>query len=148
MTAGFTFQVTDMSHVIQLAVAPVFLLAGIGGMLSVLSIRLGRIIDRARRLDERPAAADRRDRAAVKIEYRMLSRRARLIYWAITLCTLCALLVCTVIVVLFVGAYLSLDLAHLIASLFVVSMISLISGLLIFLREIYLGTSSLRIGEN
>ena len=37
-----------LARVIQLAVAPVFLLAGIAGILGVLSTRLGRIIDRAR----------------------------------------------------------------------------------------------------
>jgi len=143
-----SFQVTDVSHVIQLAVAPVFLLAGISGMLSVLSIRLGRIIDRARCLDDMLADSENVDRAAVHREHNMLSLRARLAGWAITLCTTCALLICTVIVVMFVGAYLSLNLANVIALLFIVSMISLISGLLIFLREIYLGSSSLRIGEN
>ena len=139
----FSLQVTDISHVIQLAVAPVFLLAGISGMLSVLSIRLGRIIDRARRLDDLLAASEKQDRAAIHREHKTLSRRAN---WAITLCILCALLICTVIVVLFVGAYLSLSVTNIIAWLFIISMISLISGLLIFLREIYLATSSLRIG--
>lgn len=146
MAAVMTFQVTDISHVIQLAVAPVFLLAGIGGMLSVLSIRLGRIIDRSRRLDNLLANADKPDRAAIHREHASLSRRARLVNWAITLCTTCALLICTVIVVMFIGAYLSLSLANLIAWLFIISMALLISALFIFLREIYLATSSLRIG--
>jgi hypothetical protein len=143
---GFSFQVTDISHVIQLAVAPVFLLAGISGMLSVLSIRLGRIIDRARRLDDKLAASEKQDRAAIHREHMILRRRARLASWAITLCTICALLICTVIVVLFMGAYLSFNPVHFIAWLFIISMISLISALLVFLREIYLGTSGLRIG--
>ena len=141
-----SLQITDISHVIQLAVAPVFLLAGISGMLSVLSIRLGRIIDRARHLDGLLAASEKQDRAAIHREHKTLSRRARLANWAITLCILCALLICTVIVVLFVGAFLSLGVTTVIAWLFVISMISLISALLIFLREIYLATSSLRIG--
>lgn len=143
-----SIQVTDISHVIQLAVAPVFLLAGIGGMLSVLSIRLGRIIDRARQLDGLLAASDKQDRAAINREHRTLRRRARLASVAITLCTLCALLICTVIVVLFVGAYLSLNLVNLVAGLFVIAMLTLITALLTFLREIYLGTSNLRIGGN
>jgi hypothetical protein len=143
---GSSLQVTDISHVIQLAVAPVFLLAGISGMLSVLSIRLGRIIDRARHLDGLLSASEKQDRAAIHREHNSLRRRARLANWAITLCILCALLICTVIVVLFVGAFLSLGVTTVIAWLFVISMISLISALLIFLREIYLATSSLRIG--
>ncbi len=140
-------QVTDISHAIELAVAPVFLLAGISGMLSVLTIRIGRIVDRARLLDEQLATAQDKDRRAIDDEHRVLSRRARLANWSISLCTVCALLICTVIVTLFVGTYLGLDVAGAIAWLFIASMIALISGLLIFLREIYLATSSLRIGN-
>jgi len=46
------FQVSSISQVIQLAVAPVFLLAGISGALMVMSNRLGRIVDRGRYLKE------------------------------------------------------------------------------------------------
>ena len=143
-----SLQVTDISHVIQLAVAPVFLLAGISGILSVLSLRLGRIVDRARQLDELLVNADQKLRAAIHNEHRLLSRRAKLANRAISLCTICALLICTVIVVLFIGAIFSLDLATVIAFLFVMSMATLIVALLIFLREIYLATLTLRIGQN
>lgn len=141
-------QVIDISHVIQLAVAPVFLLAGISGILSVLSIRLGRIVDRARHLDELLLSADKNLQAAINKEHKILSRRARLANTAISLCTITALLICTVIVVLFVDAFLDLNIAVIIALLFITSMISLISALLIFLKEIFIGTSSLRIGES
>ncbi len=141
-------QVTDISHVIQLAVAPVFLLAGIGGILSVLSIRLGRIVDRARLLEERLSDANNEARAVIHNEHKRLSRRARLANRAISLCTITALLICTVIVVLFVGVFLELNVAVVIALLFITSMVSLIAALLIFLKEIFIGTSSLRIGEN
>ena len=143
-----SLQVTNISHVIQLAVAPVFLLAGISGMLSVLSLRLGRIVDRARQLDELLKDADQKLRAAIHTEHRTLSRRSKLANRAISLCTLCALLICTVIVVLFIGALFELDISAVIAFLFVSSMVVLISALLIFLREIYLATRSLRIGQN
>lgn len=143
-----SLQITDISHVIELAVAPVFLLAGISGMLSVLSIRLGRIVDRARQLDDRLAAAEKKFQQAIHAEHRMLARRARLANWAISLCTICALLICMVIVTLFSGVYLGFDVSSVIAWLFIASMTALILGLLIFLREIYLATSSLRIGQH
>lgn len=141
-------QITDISHVIELAVAPVFLLAGISGMLSVLTIRLGRIVDRARQLDDHLAEAGETHLQAIHDEHRVLSRRARLANWSISLCILCALLICTVIVTMFSGAWLGYNVAGLIAWLFIVSMASLITGLVIFLREIYLATSSLRIGQH
>lgn len=140
--------ITDISHAIELAVAPVFLLAGISGMLSVLSIRLGRIVDRARHLDDRLAEAGEGDRRTIHDEHQMLSRRASLANWSISLCTICALLICMVIVTLFSGVYLGIDVSVAIAWLFIASMTALITGLLIFLREIYLATSSLRIGQH
>ena len=143
-----SLQVTDISHVIQLSVAPVFLLAGLGGLLSVLSIRLGRIVDRARYLDERLRDADQPMQARIQTEHRDLSRRARLANRAISLCTLCALLICTVIVVMFVGAVLNLNIGVIIALLFICSMLALIAALIIFLKEIFIGTSTLRIGQD
>src|SRR5208282_2324793 len=100
---------TAIARVIQLAVAPVFLLTGIGALLSVLTSRLARIIDRARALEtalEVTAEAKQRD---VENELRALSRRARLINQAISLVTTSALLVCAVIAALFFGVFFSLD---------------------------------------
>ncbi len=136
-----------MAHAIQLAVAPVFLLAGIGAILSVLTIRLARIVDRARQLEDRFPLVHDKYHPAMDNELRVLCKRARLANWAISLCTMCALLICTVIVVLFVGTFLGLEIAPAIALLFILSMIALIAGLMLFLKEIYLGTSSLRIGR-
>jgi hypothetical protein len=135
-------QVSSIAQVIQLAVAPVFLLAGVGALLGVLINRLGRIIDRFHVLQERIAAslplpsADPDDPAG----FSALSRRARLIHWAITLCTSCELLVCLVIAALFVGSELRVDLSSLIAGLFIAAMLALTLGLACFLREIALAT--------
>jgi hypothetical protein len=45
-------ELTHLAQIIQLAVAPVFLLAGLGAFLNVCAGRLARIIDRARQLVE------------------------------------------------------------------------------------------------
>ena len=135
-------QVSTIAHVIQLAVAPVFLLAGVGALLGVLTNRLSRVIDRFHALERDLAAepsGDHRQQAQTTIL--SLARRARLIHWAITLCTVCDLLVCLVVVALFVGAELRIDLSSTIAVLFVAAMASLIAGLACFLREIALATS-------
>ena len=137
---------SDIAHVIQLAVAPVFLLTGIGAMLSVLSFRLSRVIDRARDLEERLPGASEDDGKAIHIELGMLGRRARLVNRAITLSTACALLVCMVIGLLFIGAFFNLKFTAAIAWLFIASMAILIVALLIFLKEIRLAVASLRIG--
>jgi len=145
---NLSLEVSDIAHVIQLSVAPVFLVTGIGAMLSVLSFRLSRAVDRARVLEDfLPTLTDAQRIAGINRELCVLSVRTRLINWAITLCTTSALLTCLVIMVLFVGALIGLNIATPIAVLFILSMASLISSLLIFLKEIQLATSNLRIGD-
>lgn len=136
-----------ISHVIQLAVAPVFLLASISGALNVLSMRMGRIIDRGRRLNglsegEEGCTADDVDK-----EQRLLAERARLTHRAIAMCTLSALLVCLVIVFLFIDALFSLNMQWVIAFVFIMALLVLILALVTFLREIGMGTNAFRFGR-
>ena len=135
-----------VAHAVQLAVAPVFLLSGIGAMLAVMTSRLGRIIDRARDLEERLVDASPEFLSSLQTDLRMLSQRAKLIYLAIALCTTTALLVCAVVAFLFVSAFLQFDASVIVALLFIAAMSTFVLGLLWFLREIYVGTISLRIG--
>ena len=128
----------DIAHVIQLSIAPVFLISGVSALLAVLVNRLGRTIDRARRLDIDDAETHR--------ELDLLARRAKLIYRAILLGTTCALLICCVIVSLFLSAVLSVPLSKIIPTLFLGAMVALIAALLLFLREVYLATDALSIG--
>lgn len=137
--------ISNIAHSIQLAVAPVFLLAGIGGLLGVLTNRIGRIIDRSRRLqDLLPASVDERV-SELRDELKLLARRARLINGAIALCTASALLVCVVIAVLFLGSFVAYGMAAPISLLFIGAMLCLIAALLLLMREILLSTSRLRI---
>ena len=143
---GSGFSDIAIAHAIQLAVAPVFLLSGIGAILAVMTSRLGRIIDRARLLEARLEESAPKVRESLQAELRILSRRAKLIGRAITLCTVTALLICIVIAALFLSAFLNFDSTLAVASLFVAAMVSFALGLLWFLREIYLATINLRIG--
>ena len=138
--------ISAVAHVIQLAVAPVFLLTGIGAILAVMTNRLGRVIDRARVLEERLDGASPELLASLRSDLATLSTRAKLMNRAITLCTTTALLVCTVIAILFLSAFLDFDASIPVALLFIASMAAFFLGLLWFLREIFLATVSLRIG--
>lgn len=144
MAADIT--ISTIAHLIQLSVAPVFLLTGVGSILGVLATRLGRIVDRSRVLEaDMPNVGDTQQ-ALAHLELSRLSRRAGLINWAISLCTICALMICTLIALLFIGDFISTSMADFVALLFVVAMLTLIGGLLCFLREIYMAIKSLRIG--
>jgi hypothetical protein len=137
--------VTTIAHAIQLAVAPVFLLTGVASILSVLTNRLGRIIDRSRLLHGRSVLAVETDQAAL-VELKALKQRARLIHMAIGLCTICLLLICSVVAVLFLGSFISVSIEVVIASLFVAAMLCLILALLYFICEIFLATAHVRGG--
>jgi hypothetical protein len=141
-------QLDAIAHVIQLSVAPVFLLTGIGAILGVLANRIGRVVDRARVLESQLSAASKDAAAQLHAELESLSSRARLIYRAISLSVLAALLICAVIVTLFGSAFWASDLTRVAAVLFAAALIALIAGLLTFLREIYLATVTLRIGPH
>jgi hypothetical protein len=129
--------ISAVAHVIQLSVAPVFLLTGVGAILGVLINRLGRVVDRFRKLEPHT------DDEEARTEMGRLSRRARMIHWAIGLSTSCALFVCMVVAALFVGSITSLDLSTTIAVLFIAAMVALVAALLCFLREITLAKSSI-----
>ena|ERR1019366_7297522 len=140
--------ITAVAHVIQLSVAPVFLLSGIGAMLAVMTNRLGRVIDRARLLEGGLPSASSEDLKHLHGELSTLSRRAKMINNAITLCTATALLVCAVIAVLFLGTFAHFDASVPVSLLFITAMLAFFTGLVWFLREIFLATASLRIGPH
>lgn len=126
---------TDIARVIQLAVAPVFLLTALATMISAMNSRLGRIVDRRRVIQGRAGSADDRD---AQTELELLARRSRLVYFAIFCVVSAALLVCLVVAGAFMGALLSVDLARMVAALFICAMLAMIAGLGLFLREVYL----------
>ncbi|MDB5770971.1 MAG: hypothetical protein V7606_4517 [Burkholderiales bacterium] len=138
-------QLGDIGHIIQLAIAPVFLLTGVGTKLSVLTSRLGRIIDRSRLLEERIHATPSADHSAAYSELEELYRRAHLINRAFTLSTACGLLICVVIASLFVGSAMKVPLSQFIAVMFVLGMLSLIGSFVYLLREIFVATRALSI---
>ena len=137
----------DIGRVIQIAVAPVFLLSGVGVMLTVFTGRLARIVDRARILEERLDFADKHHEPEIQSELKALSVRSRVIDCAITLGICAGVLICMVIVALFVGDLLKLDLSVSIAALFVLAMLAFIGAFLGFLREVLIATTNLRVGR-
>lgn len=127
----------DVSKAIQLALAPVFLLTGISGILNVIASRLARIIDRGRRLTEGRGADSLPVGEKLKLELLSLERRRHYASIAITACTVAALLLCTVIVTLFLEVILDVPLRFLIGALFAASTLALVVGLAFFLREVH-----------
>ena len=139
------WNIATVASVIDLAVAPVFLLAGISGLLVVLTNRLGRTIDRSRSLQATESEfMPEPHKKTVEREMRGLLRRVRLSHAAIGLSTLSAILVCLVIVTLFLGSLLQLNVSLIVASLFIVCMIILSLAFSAFLLEVLISTRTIR----
>jgi len=134
-------QISDIGHMIQLAIAPVFLLTGVATKLTVLTNRLARIIDRTRVLEDR-LQIGRNDDYIEELE--TLYTRSHLINYAITSSTACGFLVCLVIAMLFLGDSANIKLDQVIAASFVLAMVGLISSFVFFLREIFISSRFMR----
>ena len=133
--------VADITRIIQLAVAPVFLLTAIGTILSALNNRLGRIVDRRRVLLDRARRGETGDADAAKednYELELLARRISLIYHAIVMAVVCALLICLLVASAFLGVFVTIDIARLIGTLFILAMFALIGCLWLLLKEIFI----------
>ncbi len=132
----------SIPQLVQLSIAPVFLLTSVAAFLAVLTNRLSRIIDRARNLQE---LIDVKYCDKSEHELQTLFKRMRLINWSISLFTASALLICVMIAFLFVGNLMAVNKSLVIVSLFISTMACLIVGLLFLQAEIYLAIRTMRL---
>ena len=140
-----SLQLTQLALIIQLAVAPVFLLAGLGAFLNVCAGRLARIVDRARNLEPRILGSRGDEHDRLIREVRLLDRRIRIVNRAIFATVLAALLISAVVILLFMAFLSGYRFGTAIALLVIASMISTGAGFAIFLHETRLGTRSVRV---
>jgi VIT1/CCC1 family predicted Fe2+/Mn2+ transporter len=135
----------DIAHLIQSALAPVFLLSGVGTTLGVMTGRLARAVDRARSLEamlmSNPANA-----AQIHEDLQVLVRRTRYLNAAITMCGCSAVLIALVVITLFANVFFGSGYAGTIALLFVGAMLFITGAYVAFLIEVRLATAALRIG--
>jgi hypothetical protein len=141
---AFDAHVPEIAGVIQLAVAPVFLLTAIGTVIAALNIRLGRAVDRRRELELRVPSLSAEELPSAREELAVIARRIRFVYLAILSAVVSGLFVCLLIAGAFLGAFVRTDLSYTIGAMFVFAMLALIACLLLFLREIFLAVSTPR----
>ena len=134
----------EISSVIQLAVAPVFMLTAVGTLIAALNFRLGRAVDRRRSLERRRAKMGEAELDAVRDELDTIAHRIRYTYYAILAAVISALFVCLLIFSAFLGAFVRVDLSTTIGTMFVLAIVALVACLLLFLREIFLAVSTPR----
>ncbi len=134
-----------IAQTIQLALAPVFVLVAVGNILNLLSSRLGRVVDRSRKLQERHLQVEGRDRDEVVAEIRMIDRRIFLITRAIRLRVTSGLFIGTTVAVLFLEELVKLNLQRVAAATFLIAVGLLMWALVLFLRETQVSAQQLRI---
>ena len=136
---------TEVAHIVQLALAPVFLLAGIGAFLNACTGRLARIVDRARVLEPLILNTRGREHERHLREIRVIDRRMGLVSWAIFLSVFSAMLICGVVVLQFSAALIHLQLGTAIALMFIASMLCIAAAFFIFLIETRFAARNVRI---
>jgi len=134
----------EISGVIQLAVAPVFMLTAVGTIIGALNIRLGRAVDRRRDLEEALPRMPQAEVASARQELEFIARRIRFVYFSILFAVISALFICLLIAVAFGAAFVATDLTRTIGAMFALAVLALIAALLLFLREIFLAVSTPR----
>lgn len=138
--------VPEITAVIQLAVAPVFMLTAVGTILAALNMRLGRAVDRRRMLEARldGSMAAEAIVAAIRDELDRVARRIRYVYFAIVFAVLAGLFVYLLIASAFLGAFVSVDLSRMIGAMFILAVLALVVCLLFLLREIFIAVGTAR----
>ncbi|WP_419770089.1 MAG: DUF2721 domain-containing protein [Candidatus Marinarcus sp.] len=138
--------ITSVSQLIQLSVAPVFLLAGVAGLLNVFTGRLSRIIDKVEKLDkyEEQLKGENKEYKSMKQRRDFLAMRMKNTNLAILFCTATGLLIALVIVTMFLSQLMGFNSELFISVLFILAMLSLIIALMLFLKEIFFTTSFIK----
>jgi hypothetical protein len=143
----FAVDLDTVTHGIQLAVAPVFLLTAVSGMIGTVAGRLARIIDRARLLEDRIEAAPHKPMEAAYDELKRLRSRGRLVNICIALLTFCAIFIGLTIVALFIGETTEIQILRLATISFLAGVSCFLLALMCFLAETLLATRLLKFGK-
>jgi hypothetical protein len=137
--------VNTVAEIVRVALAPVFLLSGIGAFLNVLASRLARIVDRSRQLEPLLLASRGKDHDRWVNDLKILDRRMSLMSWATGLSVLSAILTCIVVIMLFAANLIRTHVGTEIAWLFMASMVSIGAGFGVFLIETTIAARAVRV---
>lgn len=143
--SGPTLSVNTVAETVRLALAPVFLLSGIGAFLNVLASRLSRIVDRSREIEPQLLASRGTEHDRWLDGLKILDRRMSLINWATGLSVTSAVLTCLVVVLLFAANLTRTHLGNEIAVLFMASMLTIGAGFAVFLAETTIAARAVRV---
>jgi hypothetical protein len=136
--------IPGIAQVIQLAVAPVFMLTAVGTIIAALNIRLGRAVDRRRDLEERMPRMTPEEKPSARQELDAIGQRIRFVYYSILAAVVSGLFVCLLIAGAFLASFLRSDISYTIGAMFALAVLALTVSLILFLREIFIAVSTPR----
>ena len=137
--------VSTVAEIVRLALAPVFLLSGVGAFLNVLASRLSRIVDRSRQVGSLVLVSRGEEHDRSVSDLKILDRRMSLINWATGLSVTSAILTCLVVVLLFAASVIHPRIGNAIALLFMASMLTIGAGFAVFLAETTVAARAVRV---
>ena len=141
----FSPYISTVAETIQTAIAPVFLLAGIGAILNVLAGRMSRVVDRVRALEALHPRSTGPEHDRHVWELRILDRRISVINQALSMCVASAVAICLVVALLFVARIVNLHIGFAVAMLFIATMAMLTTGLILFLIEVRISLRAIHV---
>lgn len=137
--------ISELGKILQNSVSPVVLISGIGLLILSITNRYGRTIDRARVLKKEIIHASATEKEIIIKEINVLYRRSRILLYSISAAVVSVLLVCILIVTLFIGYFFHLDLFILGTVCFVLSLLSLITSTLLFIRDMTISLQAVKL---
>lgn len=137
--------VSTVAEIVRVALAPVFLLSGIGAFLNVLASRLSRIVDRSREVEPRLLSSRGAEHDRWIADLKILDWRMSLISWATGLSVTSAILTCLVVILLFAANLIRTHLGTEIAWLFMASMVAIGTAFAVFLVETTVAARAVRV---
>jgi CBS domain containing-hemolysin-like protein len=136
---------TELIPVLQIAIAPVILISGVGLLLLSLTNRFGRAVDRTRQIHREMRKAATADRPRLAYQVEVIYRRARLIQVSIVMGALSALFAAILILALFLAALLKWESSVVISLIFICCLVSLVVSLITFIMDIRLSLKALKL---
>jgi hypothetical protein len=130
----------ELGPLLQTAIGPVILISGVGLLLLTMTNRLARVIDRTRSLIAEPSP-EKRYRNQLAIFW----KRARILRASIMMAASSALAVAIIVILLFLSILEGIELQNAISTLFILGMVFLIGSIILFLYDVNLTLSALKL---
>lgn len=133
-----------VAHIIQVALTPVFLLAGLANLLAVFSTRLGRVADKIDRLSEEIEIAVDHDAVRLSAQLTYLVRRSAMLDIAVVLGSIAGGATCASVLVLLMDFIWNASIMLTVFALFGAAVLFTLGALLAFVAEMLMAGRGLR----